>query len=123
MKASILPIGIVEKSRLIIGCAFGLYHLYAVGIWNTYPMYLHLIIHLFPILLLIFLTYTAARKKIDTFRLIDMIPCLLTIALFVYFIANAQGLYQRIHLATPENALNTVDIIKQGVRLQFIQDE
>jgi len=111
MKAAILPIGIVEKSRLIIGCAFGLYHLYAVGIWNTYPMYLHLIFHLFPIQLLIFLTYTAARKKIDTFRLIDMIPCLLTIALFGYFIANSQGLYERIHLATPENALNTVDII------------
>jgi len=111
MKAAILPKSIVEKATLIIACAFSLYHLYAVGIWSTYPMHLHMIVHLFPILLLIFLRYSYTRQKLEKFTIFDFIPCLLTLAAGVYFAANAQGLYDRIRIATPETALNTVDYL------------
>jgi TRAP transporter 4TM/12TM fusion protein len=109
MATEILPKSLIKKLTIIIGCAYGLYHLFALGIWITYPMHLHMVLHLFPILLLIFLTHAHTRQRRDHFTLVELTPCLLTLATGIYFIIYAQGLYDRIMMPTPEYALNTAD--------------
>lgn len=111
MTTEILPKSLVKKLTIVIGCAYGLYHLFALGIWITYPMHLHMVIHLFPILLLVFLTNGHTRQRGDHFTLVELTPCLLTLATGIYFVINAQSLYDRIMMATPEYALTTTDYV------------
>jgi TRAP transporter 4TM/12TM fusion protein len=95
-----LPAGIIRRLTFGFAVAVALYHIIALGIWHA-PVDLHLVVHLFTILILTLLVFAYSGKESTKLPVVDIILVLLALAVGVYFLLNLGTLMQRDLVITP----------------------
>ena len=109
--------GVTGKVIEAIAIAIALYHLYIFSS-GTYEIFPHRTIHVGSILAICFLTYSCSAKNPRKFLLVDIGLALLSFAMMVYLVVNAERLiYERVMLVP--GSLTYLELI-MGLALIFM---